>query len=720
MSHEPAFRMHHRLLRLDLHSLTAWLVLTLLAIAIGTVLLIGLPTAWLVRSQLEQQAWARLAQAVHVSDALFESQRREATALAMLTAQRPTLRGLIQQGNTASLGAYLEILRAAAPAGPDAVVVVNPAGQLLGAAAAPGLLSQMTAETLSRTSVSEQGEIAALDGRQGLIIAAESPILKEASSERLGTVRVAFLLDDLFVAQLKEQTGLEHSLTAGSRCIVTTLGDCPDLPGLEDLGGLPPPRTFSAGELTYYAAWLPLRGPDGNIIGGDEVALPATEFTATAERIYTILLTSSLLFAALVTLLGYLLARRVTRPVLRLAAASEAMGRGDLSTPLPFATRLTEVAVLGQTLEHMRRRLKAAYDELHQAKTWSENLISALTEGVITVDEAGRITSFSPGAERILGWRSHEVIGRRYEAIFRPVEAGSTLPAPGALARQRVLTRDGQPIVLSITGGTLMRRDENGWEQAHVFRDVTAEEEALRLRESFLANVSHEFKTPLAALRAAIELLATEQLRFSPEELRELTDSILLGVLRLEELVDNLLSSASIQAGQFEVRPRPVDLETIVEDVLLTTRPLLALRGQSLELDIPPDLPPVQADPRRLTQVLVNLISNASKYGPAQHPIHLQAVWAPGSTPAVTVRVSDEGPGIPPEKRAQLFQPFRRPADETGQSGVGLGLSIVKTIIERHQGQVGVESDKHGTTFWFTLPLAQVCPEHSDARPGRG
>lgn len=715
-------------LPIDRHSLTAQLVLTLLAIAIGTILLIGLPTAWLVRHQLEQQAWARLAQAVRVSNALFEAQRREAVALAMLTAQRPTLRGLIQQGDMASLGAYLEVLRAAAPAGLDVVVVSDPAGRLLGAATDPRPISQMAAEALSRQALPEQGAILALGEGQGLLIAAEAAILGEASAERLGTVRLGFLLDEPFVAQLKEQTDLEHTLIAATRCIATTLGDCPDLQGLEDFGGLPSQRTFSAGGLAYYAAWLPLYGLEGNVIlsaakeqpiGGDEVALPASEFSATAERIYAILLVSSLLFAALVALLGYGLARRVTRPVLRLAAASEAMGRGDLSTPLPFATRLTEVAVLGQTLEHMRRRLKAAYDELQRAKTWSENLISALTEGVVTVDDAGRITSFSPGAERILGWRSQEAIGRRYQAIFRPAEVGGPLPAPGALVRQHVLTRAGRPIVLAITGGAQMRRDDHGWEQAYVFRDVTAEEEALRLRESFLASVSHEFKTPLAALRAAIELLATEQPRLSTEELRELMDSILLGVLRLEELVDNLLSSASIQAGQFEIRPRPVDLGAIVEDVLLTTRPLLALRGQSLALDIPTDLPPVQADPRRLMQVLVNLISNASKYGPARRPIRLQAMWTRGTGPTVTVRVSDEGPGIPPEKRAQLFQPFRRPADEAGQSGVGLGLSIVKTIIERHQGQVGVDSDERGTTFWFTLPLAHGDLEHSHARPGR-
>lgn len=359
------------MMRFDRYSLTAWLVLTLVAIAIGTILLIGLPTAWLVRYELEQQAVARLDQAVRVSQALYEAQRREAAALAMLTAQRPTLRDLLQQGDTAGLTRYLDVLRAAAPAGLDAVVVLAAGGHRISSSAEATPLAQAAAETLSHSEVPEQGTVASVDGGRGLIIATEAPILPETSTEPLGVVRVAFVLDDLFVAQLKNETGLEHSLVAGAGCVATTLAapDCPSLAPADPTTSVR--RTFGAGGLTYYAAWLPLRGPEGGIVGGDEVALPATEISTTAGRIYAILLVSSLLFAVLVAALGYVLARRITAPLLRLAAASEAIGRGDLSTPLPgpadalprFRQAPTEIRALGQTLEQMRRRLKAAYDE---------------------------------------------------------------------------------------------------------------------------------------------------------------------------------------------------------------------------------------------------------------------------------------------------------------------------------------------------------------------
>jgi signal transduction histidine kinase len=180
-------------------------------------------------------------------------------------------------------------------------------------------------------------------------------------------------------------------------------------------------------------------------------------------------------------------------------------------------------------------------------------------------------------------------------------------------------------------------------------------------------------------------------------------DSLRQGTLRLEELIDNLLSSASLHTGHFAVRLHATDLEAVVEEVLLTTQPLLALQRQYLKLDLPASLPLVQADPRRISQVFINLISNASKYGPPGAPIVVRVRERDNE---VLVQVNDSGPGIPPEMQSALFQPFSR-LDQTGRSGMGLGLSIVKAIVERHGGSVGLESAPgRGATFWFTLPLS--------------
>ncbi|MFN8485181.1 MAG: ATP-binding protein [Anaerolineae bacterium] len=693
------FRTRLSLTRLDRRSLRLRLVVALVLLACGTVALIGIPTAALVQRELEQEAWVRVDEGARVTRALYEARSREVGAFALLTAQRPTLHTVMQQGGIPSQ-AYLDDLRAAS--GITALSVLNGQGQVIGQSAAAGPSGDSAVAALRRSGERAAGALPLQLSAAGVVLAAEAPIVREGGGNPLGIVRAGLALDGDFTTRLKQETGLDHSINVGDRRAATSLGDV--------AATVPPavrrdsPQQLDYQGAAYYADWLPLGTADGVPVQ-DEVALSGAELGATIRRIDTILLVSGLLFALMVGLLGYALAHRIAQPLLRLSAGGEALGRGDLSTPLPPADGVSEIVGLRQTLEQMRRRLKTAHDELSQSKAWAEDLIAALSEGVMTIDADGRITSFSSGAEGLLGWRRHEVIGRRYGMVLRPAGAGTAVPrpAPGAAERLRVLTRDGRPIAITLTGGMLVSRGGQAQEQAFVFRDVTEEEQAQRLREFFLANVSHEFKTPLAALRAATELLTLEGDHLSEAEAHEMLDSITLGVSRLEELVDNLLSSALIQAGHFEVRPRPVDLRALVEEALLTTRPLLSLRRQTLRLDVPPDLPFVLADPRRLMQVLVNLISNASKYGPRDRPIHLSVAVEGGMA---VVRVADEGPGIPAEQRDMLFRPFKRSVEGEKTAGVGLGLSIVKTIVERHGGEVGVESAPGSTVFRFTLPFA--------------
>jgi signal transduction histidine kinase len=223
----------------------------------------------------------------------------------------------------------------------------------------------------------------------------------------------------------------------------------------------------------------------------------------------------------------------------------------------------------------------------------------------------------------------------------------------------------------------------------------------------FLANVTHEFRTPLSALAASIELLMDQAPDLTQAEMDELLKSLHLGVLGLQNLVDNLLESASIEAGHFRVSPRPYYLEAIVIDAVGTMQPILDKYEQQLYVDLPDDLPEVQADPRRIAQVLVNLLSNASKYGPSDAEIILSAQQ---EGPWVRVEVADRGPGISNLHRELLFRRFEYPANVDTQSkvGAGLGLSVVKTIVEGHGGQAGVENRLGGgSIFWFTLPVVR-------------
>jgi len=273
---------------------------------------------------------------------------------------------------------------------------------------------------------------------------------------------------------------------------------------------------------------------------------------------------------------------------------------------------------------------------------------------------------------------------------------------PGSVARRTAVDRRGRPLALAISTGAVAPLDRTGREQVYVVRDVTEEERAMRQREHLLANLSHELRTPLSSLRAGAEILTGAP---AAADVAELARSMLVSVRRLAELVDNLLGSAGLQAGRFSVRPRRTDLETVIEEVVLEMAPVLAARSQWLDVRARAPVPDVLADPRRIAQVLVNLVSNASRFSPPGRPI---VVRLRAAAEMVRVEVVDEGPGVSDEARPGLFVPFAQ-GGSSRTGGVGLGLSIVKAIVERHGGTVGAhDSPGGGARFTFTL---RRCPE---------
>ena len=233
-----------------------------------------------------------------------------------------------------------------------------------------------------------------------------------------------------------------------------------------------------------------------------------------------------------------------------------------------------------------------------------------------------------------------------------------------------------------------------------------------RYRE-FLALMPHEFKTPLSALAASVELLDSDDEYLSTDQ-RLLLGSIHRSVLRLHQLVDNLLDTASIQAGHFHVRVQPHSLAPIIVEACSFAQPLLDQKQQPLSVQLAESLPNVMADPQRITQVLINLLSNAHKYGPPGEPVTLTA--AP-DVAGVRLAVSDRGPGISLREQRDLFRRFMRTYTDgaNAPAGVGLGLAIMKEIITQHHGEVGLDSrPEQGTTVWFTLPLAAPPTDDSD------
>jgi two-component system sensor histidine kinase KdpD len=219
-----------------------------------------------------------------------------------------------------------------------------------------------------------------------------------------------------------------------------------------------------------------------------------------------------------------------------------------------------------------------------------------------------------------------------------------------------------------------------------------------------LATVAHELRGPLTALATSSELLAEDFSHLDPEQVKSMLGAMHRRTLWLQGLVENLLCAATIREGRLQLHRQSLSLVDVMADVEAVVGPLLEQRGQRLRLRFANVLPEVMADSRRLGQVLINLILNASKFGAPNTCIDVTISVRGGS---VRVAVADRGPGVSPEQALRLFEPYyRAPATAgSGKDGVGLGLSIVKSIVEAHSGQVGVESRRGGgARFWFSLP----------------
>ena len=688
---------------MDLRSLSTQIVLSCVGLVLLTVTAVGGPAIWLMREQMARQAWGQLGQGTRAAQALYETRRSEIIDAALLAAQRPHLPQLVDGGDRDELSRYLDALRGGM--GLDLVVACDTQLREVAAVGRTVGVDLCPDRELIGFEVVQLGS-----PLQGWLLAAR-PVAGE--SPNLGSVIVGIALDDGFASALKDQTGLEHTLLMDGQPVATTFSgslaeahsDCRVPRAYSGVGESR--GTCTANGRPHYFTRILWEGTELE----DEVAIDVSDIVATQRRLVRILVGSIVAVAVAGSGLGVVLARRISRPLDRLTVAAARMGNGDLGLPVSVETEVSELALVAQALESARYDLRRTLSHLREEKAWTDQLLRAIVDGIVTLDSEDRITFFSHGAERITGWSRHQVLNRPCDEVFRSLEGeepfSQIFPAPGRKHKIVVELAGGQKATLAVTGARFGAPDGGPAEIALVFRDVTEEEAAHRILGHFLGNIAHEFRTPLSALAASTELLLDGASHLSPDELEELLVALHLGVIKLEALVDNLLESASIEAGRFRVFPRPSDLGEIVAEVMRTMQPLLEKRGQRLTVDLPTAIPAVQVDARRIAQVLTNLLSNASKYGPDHANITVGASTGDGH---VRVTVADRGPGIPYEYRDSLFTPFvpPSPGSDEAQYGTGLGLWVVKAIVEAHRGRVGVDDRLGGgAVFWFTIPLAE-------------
>jgi PAS domain S-box-containing protein len=361
----------------------------------------------------------------------------------------------------------------------------------------------------------------------------------------------------------------------------------------------------------------------------------------------------------------------------------------------------------------------------------SEERFRLLVEGVvdyaiITIDRDGFITSWNTGAARLNGYTSAEIVGRHFSRLYPTDEVANNKPWQDMItAREKGrcveegwrLRRDGTQYWANNLIASLHEPESRSQSFYIVTQDLTQRRYAEGLADAaqrtheFIAMLAHELRNPLAPIRNAVSLM--ERKGLGDPVLESMRQTIDRQSLLLTRIVDDLLDVNRIARGQFVVDRNPVDLRDVLQRALEASRPLIEQRHQTLDVVIPDDALPVSGDALRLTQVFVNLLNNAAKYTHIGGGISLKVSTADSG---LTVRVADNGQGIPRDSLESVFELFMQIDPEScgTQGGLGVGLALVRRIVELHGGSVVAHSQglNHGSEFVVQLPrLAEAAPQ---------
>ena len=456
-------------------------------------------------------------------------------------------------------------------------------------------------------------------------------------------------------------------------------------------------RSQTIGRTLLYVA-VPVHGDGAAKVL--RLALPLDQVGATVGRAHFAVWLAGLMALVLALLLGTTLSRWLTRPILAMTRAARAMSHGDFEATLPEPSD-DELGELVHALDTLRNQLAMRLAELRQEGVKLRAIVNGMSEGVALVQD-GIISVANPAFGKLLNV-SAEVEGRSVRDATRLPAVGDAIDA--ALSKGKAASREVQ-----IGGRALMVQvdplaNSPTPQAVVVLIDVTEPKRLERLRREFVANASHELRTPVAAIVGVAETLAAGAAD-NPEARQSFLEILIRHSQRLSRLTSDLLDIARLEAG-YRPRVEVVELGRSIDAVMGTLQVKADDKRIELSKTVAPELR-VSAERAAVEQILTNLVENAIKYTPSGGRVHVQAELKGAK---IRIIVADTGPGIPSEHHARLFERFYRVDDARSRDlgGTGLGLAIVKHLSLANGGDVSVESEVgRGSRFIVSLPREEV------------
>jgi two-component system sensor histidine kinase VicK len=412
----------------------------------------------------------------------------------------------------------------------------------------------------------------------------------------------------------------------------------------------------------------------------------------TLHDVRVILIYTTLLALGVTALLGFIISQTITRPVEEITAKAKRMAAGDFHQSIEVKSG-DEIGQLAAMFNHLTGRLKETLAEISGEKAKLEATLTNMADGVIAVDGRGTVIAMNPAAGKMLGVEPESAVGKALENHL-PGSADRLRIGDATLVVRRAPIRgdDGDP------PGTVI-----------VLQDVTESERLERLRREFVANVSHELKTPLTSVKSYVETLADGALD-DPALARQFLAVVGRETDRMTRLVKDLLDLANLDARDMTWDKRPVSVAEAILEAVALVRPQAEKKGIVIESQVHEGLPLVMADYDRLQQVALNILVNAIEYTGSGGRV---AVTIGGSRGEVRAVFRDNGIGIPADDLPRIFERFYRvdKARSRELGGTGLGLSIAREIVRAHGGDMAISSEVgRGTEVTLWIPTCEGGP----------
>lgn len=462
------------------------------------------------------------------------------------------------------------------------------------------------------------------------------------------------------------------------------------------IGGITRYSTTLGQSMMYIA--VPISYGD-EILGVARVSLPLTDVENLVRQVTVSIIVAIVVAMALVVLAGWVIARITTRPIRRLTVASKRIASGEMGQKILIEAK-DEVGELTHAFNEMSVKTKELVEKISEDKTRLVTILDNMTDAVIMIDSEGNISLANRAAEQLFSFKDAE--NKTLVEVVRDHEVDELLKLCLKKAgiqtvqyesgmTKRYLRAIAIPVIHNELNSVLL-----------LLQDLTELRNLQTTRRELIGNISHEFRTPLAGIKAMVETLgggAIDDKKAAQDFLVRIEGE----VDRLTQLVAELTALSRIETGKTELKKEPVDLNELAEEVTVQLSPQAERQKLSIAREFAVDLPSVPADKDRVRQVIANLVHNAIKFTPAGGRITITSRVLKGS---VVVDISDTGIGIPKGDLARVFERFYKGDKARAGEGTGMGLAIAKHVVQAHDGSIWVRSEEgRGSTFSFGLPL---------------